>query len=358
MVEGLHKNSVAQKKLEDAEREIVERSRRIDFYMSEYTIELLVEKMATGEYVIPDYQREYTWDLKRKSRFIESLVMGLPVPFLFFWTMPNGKLEIVDGSQRLRTLKEYIRDGLKLSTLETIPSLSKTRFLDLSESRQRKIKNWSIRGIILNEGADDQARRDMFDRINTGSLVANTAEVRRGALPGPFLDLVIELSREPAFEELAPVSTKAKNERVREELVTRFFAYGDGLDSYTDSPKRFIFEYTKSMNELFLKDYQKIAAYRSRFLGVLNFVRKTFPNGFKKSANAHTTPRVRFEAIAIGSYLALKDHPEMASPPFPKVSSWIDGKGFLDVTTSDAANVKSKIVNRFNFVRDALVEDL
>lgn len=356
MVEELHNRSVRQEKLEAAEREIVERSRRIDFYMSEYTVELLVVKMATGEFVIPDYQREYTWDLKRKSRFIESLVMGLPIPFLFFWTMPDGKLEIVDGSQRLRAIKEYIKDGLKLSTLEAIPSLSKTKFSDLSEARQRKIKNWSIRGIILNEGADDQARRDMFDRINTGSLVANTAEVRRGALPGLFLDLVIELSKTPLFEELAPVSNKAKNERVREELVTRFFAYGDGLDSYNDSPKRFIFDYTKKMNEIFSENQDTIEDYRSRFLKILAFVKNTFPNGFKKTANANSTPRVRFEAIAIGSYHALKEHAEIADAPYPNVSDWIDKPGFLDVTTSDAANVKSKIIARFNFVREKLLE--
>ena len=99
------KHIVPADQLTKAEEEIVERSRRIEFYMTEYSVELLAEKMAREDLVIPAYQREFTWETSRKSRFIESLVMGLPIPFLFFWEMENGKLEIVDGSQRLRTLR-------------------------------------------------------------------------------------------------------------------------------------------------------------------------------------------------------------------------------------------------------------
>jgi Protein of unknown function DUF262 len=355
MAKKLKKHVISSEQIEAAEREIVDRSRRIDFYMTEYSIELLSEKMSRGEFVIPEYQREFTWEPSRKSRFIESVIMGLPIPFLFFWEMQNGKLEIVDGSQRLRTIHEYIFKDFELTQLEELPSLSGTRFLDLPASRQRKIRNRSIRGIVLNEHADDQARFDMFERINTGSKVANTAEVRRGALRGPFLDLIIELSALPLLAELAPVSNKSEKERIPEELVTRFFAYGDGLDSYRDSPSRFIFEYTKTMNGKFQGDPALVQEYRKRFVSTLEFVRKSFPYGFRKTKLANTTPRVRFEAISIGSYLALKDRPGLADDDHLDVSGWIDGEDFKEVTTSDAANVKSKLQNRFEYVHRALL---
>ena len=67
-----------------AENQIVEQSKRIDFYLTEYSVELLASKMQSGEFVIPEYQREDVWEPARKSRFIESLLMGLPIPFLFF----------------------------------------------------------------------------------------------------------------------------------------------------------------------------------------------------------------------------------------------------------------------------------
>ena len=86
------------------------------------------------------------------------------------------------------------------------------------------------------------------------------------------------------------------------------------------------------------------------------FVERVFPHGPRKTENANTTPRVRFEAIAIGSYLALKDHPEIANGDIPDVSVWLESEGFKEVTTSDAANVKSKLLRRLEFVRNALVE--
>ena len=231
-----------------AEAQIVELSKRIEFYLTEYSVELLAAKMRKGELVVPTYQRAYTWEEDRKSRFIESLLLGLPIPFLFFWEMPDGKLEIVDGSQRLRSIEEFVLGELRLGELVSLTALSGFKFSDLPEARQRKINNRSIRGIVLNEHADEQARFDMFDRINTGSKIANTAEVRRGALAGPFMDLIVDLAIMPKFEALAPVSKKELNEREREELVARFFAYSDGLEGYKDRPSEFIFNYVKLMN--------------------------------------------------------------------------------------------------------------
>jgi hypothetical protein len=82
-----------------AENQILAETERIDFYVTEYTLEILAHKMKNGELEVPDYQRAYTWEDERKSRFIESILMGLPIPFLFFWESPiSGNLEIVDGS--------------------------------------------------------------------------------------------------------------------------------------------------------------------------------------------------------------------------------------------------------------------
>ena len=255
-----------------AEAEIVEQSKRIEFYITEYSVELLATKMRDNDFRVPPYQREFTWEDERKSRFIESVVMGLPIPFLFFWEMGDGHLEIVDGSQRLRTIEEFIFGDFRLGELEALAKLSGFRFTDLPESRQRKIKNRSIRGIVLNEHADEQARFDMFERINTSSKVANKAEVRRGALAGPFMSLVIELAKLTQFVTLAPVSKKLLLEREHEELVIRFFAYGDGLDGYKDRPSEFLFDYAKRMNAALAADPALADQYRQRFVDIMNFV--------------------------------------------------------------------------------------
>jgi hypothetical protein len=337
-----------------AEAEIVEQSKRIEFYITEYSVELLATKMRDKEFRVPAYQREFTWENERKSRFIESVAMGLPIPFLFFWEMGDGNLEIVDGSQRLRTIEEFILGDFRLGELESLAKMSGFRFTDLPESRQRKIKNRSIRGIVLNEHADDQARFDMFERINTSSKVANKAEVRRGALAGPFMTLVIALAKLPEFIALAPVSKKLLLEREHEELVIRFFAYSDGLEGYKDRPSEFLFDYAKRMNAAFEVDAALADQYRKRFVDTMSFIKSAFPYGFRRNARGQATPRARFEAISIGSFLALQTRDQLRQTP-PDVTGWLDGTPFTDKTGSDGANAIARLRGRINFVRDQLL---
>lgn len=344
-----------EKLIASAEKQIVEQSKRIEFYITEYTIELLALKMSNGDFEVPAYQREFTWEEKRRSRFIESVLMGLPIPFLFFWESPTtGKLEIVDGVQRLKTIQEFVLGDFALGDLEELSLLSGLKFKDMLESRQRKIKNRSIRGIVLNEHTDEQSRFDLFERINTGSKIANKAEVRRGALGGAFQELVISLSKEPYFTEIAPVSKKQEKEREREELVTRFFAYSDGLENYKDRVSAFLYDYTKKMNKHFEENPSDIKNYRKKFKTTMDFVSKKFPWGFRRTQKGKITPRSRFEAIAIGSYSALKKQPSLAEKSI-QVQDWLDSKDFKKVTGADGANVKSRLVGRINFVRDRLL---
>lgn len=338
-----------------AEAQIVELSKRIEFYLTEYSVELLASKMEKGEFVVPPYQRAYTWEPDRKSRFIESLLLGLPIPFLFFWEMPNGKLEIVDGSQRLRSLEEFVLGGLRLGELNSLTALSNFTFSELPESRQRKIQNRSIRGIVLNEHADAQARFDMFERINTGSKIANKAEVRRGALTGPFMNLVIDLATAEPFTALAPVSKKEQDEREREELVARFFAYSDGLEGYKDRPSEFIFNYVKTMNDRLSERPELAEHYRTKFIETITFVARVFPYGFRKNEKGKATPRARFEAIAVGSRLAIEQKPELLQEGVPTVEGWLSGGEFTTVTGSDGANAIARLRERTGFVRDHLL---
>jgi hypothetical protein len=349
-----HKFTEAQ--IAAAEAQIIEQSKRIDFYITEYTLELLAQKTRNGDFEVPEYQREYTWDLDRKSRFIESILMRLPIPFLFFWEIPaTGNLEIVDGSQRLRTIEEFLLGDLALGDLDELSLLTGFRFKDLSSARQQKIKNLSIRGIVLNEHTDEQSRFDLFERINTSPKIANKAEVRRGVLGGDFLDLIIELSREKYFIDLTPVTEIQKKERAREELVTRFFAYGDGLESYRDKVSPFLYDYTKKMNKYFQAHPEEIESYRQRFRQTMEFISRNFSWGFRRAANGKITPRSRFEAIAIGSYHALQQKPEIANQSFNL--DWLTGEEFSAIVGADGANAIGRLRGRIGFVRDRLLGD-
>ena len=143
-----------------------------------------------------------------------------------------------------------------------------------------------------------------------------------------------------------------KSRGEKEELVTRFFAYSDDYESFQHSVKGFLDSYIISKASNF--NTEEADSKMSDFVNMLNFVEQYIPNGFGKLPNSKSIPRVRFEAIAIGANLALKENPKLANPS----TQWLESQEFKRNTTSDAANSKIKLKNRIEFVRDCLLSTI
>lgn len=160
---------------EQIELQIEEEKKSVDYDTREFTIEIVVDKYLKNleqndnEIFVPDYQREFTWDEQRQSKFIESIVLGLPVPLIFLAENDKGRLEIVDGSQRIRTLAAFLSDELMLCDLKKLTNLNGFCFSRLSLGRQRKIKNSALRAIVLRDNTTEEIKNDIFERINRGS---------------------------------------------------------------------------------------------------------------------------------------------------------------------------------------------
>jgi uncharacterized protein with ParB-like and HNH nuclease domain len=129
----------ADKKLA-AEEEILNEQKIVDYDTREYPVEVIVQKYMQGieddenELFIPNYQRDFTWSKKRQSKFIESVMLGLPIPYIF--TADRGeRIEIVDGSQRIRTLAAFLNNELTLESLEKLKSLDGFTYGNLILSR-------------------------------------------------------------------------------------------------------------------------------------------------------------------------------------------------------------------------------
>ncbi|HCL3294257.1 TPA: DUF262 domain-containing protein [Pseudomonas aeruginosa] len=305
---------------------------------------------------MPEYQRNLAWNDEQKSQFIESLIVGLPIPFMFFYQTEDGRMEIVDGSQRMRAMRSFLRGGLRLRDLVLVPELNGFNFDDLRGDRKRKLEDITIRTIILDTETDPSTRAEMFARINRMGTTANEAEIRRGSLPGPVTDLIAELAEHPNFVALTPLTAKTVSQREREELVTRFFAYLNQNDTdagrfpgYRDRPKKFLYDYIKDANSSATQNPELIDSMRQEFLRMLAFVDRTFSLGFRKSTTANTVPRVRFEAIAVGSALVLRHNPDFEMDAIT-VAQRMNQAGFDDVVISDGANVRSKLEGRIDLV--------
>lgn len=333
-----------------ADEQLDEQQRRVKFDVKEFTVELLVNKFVAEEIYVPRYQRQLVWNEQRKSKFIESVLIGLPIPFLFSSENPEtANLEIVDGVQRIGTLTEFLREGLVLTDLERLTSVNQFRFEDLSLLQQRRFKNRTLRMITLEPSTDLNTRFDIFERINTGSEIVNPSELRKGAFPGPFYEFINKCAQHTKFMQICRVPAKRRRRAEHEELVLRYFAYADHYNDFKHDVWSFLNDYLKEKNKGF--DH----ATKSReFEDMLRFVGANFPYGFAKSSGAKSTPRVRFEAISVGVHLALKKRPDLAQPDM----SWLDSEAFQKHTTSHASNSAPRLRGRIEFVRDSLLGTL
>jgi hypothetical protein len=331
-----------------AEDQIIDLQKIVDYEIREYTIELLIQKFEEQEIFIPKYQRKFVWDVKRQSKFIESLILGLPIPYMFLADTKDGRSEIVDGSQRVRTLKYFINNELVLKDLEKLTFLEGFRFEDMPLSRQRRLKKRTMRLIELTDKADIETRKDVFQRINTTPVNLTEMEIRRGRFEGSFIEFIGECSRNEKFNTLCPISEKRKEREEKSEMIIRFFAYTDRYTDFIHLVGDFLNEYTEDKSKGF--DAIKMS---EDFENMLDFVDNYFPYGFRKTINHASTPRVRFEAIAVGVGLALLQNPNL-KPAIP-VLEWLNSKEFEDHTTSDAANNRNKLIGRIEFVRNKLL---
>lgn len=338
-----------------AEEQIRLHAREVDYAVREYPIEVLVAKYVDGaeegrnEIFVPDYQRNFVWPDELQSRFVESVLIGLPIPYLFVADVRaedeelSGRLEIVDGTQRIRTLAAFTSGVLKLVGLEKLSHLNDSRFEDLLPSRRRRFLRTTIRLIELTEHADEETRRDMFERINSGGMPLNPMEQRRGTDPGPLMDLIKRLSEEPLLHALAPLSKASVKRRDYEELVARFFAYSERYERFVKRVESFIGDYIRDKQEGF-DPATDGARMQEKWSRMLMFVEQGFEHGFR-SPRGGRTPRVRFEAISVGVALALEARPDLR-PERARISPWANGDEFERLVTADGANSRPRLARR------------
>ncbi|MDE5759198.1 MAG: DUF262 domain-containing protein, partial [Allobaculum sp.] len=316
-----------------------------------------------NELYVPDYQREFVWDQGRQSRFIESLLLGLPVPFIFTAEIPKtGRLEIVDGSQRIRTMAAFLSDNLQLKGLDNLTEFNDCYFSQLPSATQRMFRNRPIRMIVLSSHANEDVRKEMFDRINTSSVPLVPMETRRGIYRGKFMNFITELSKDETFKKLCPFSKFSEKRHEEEELILRFFAFFDAYPNYRDVERlgvaKYLDHYLEQANSSYTQEIHKEK--KHLFLKMVDFISKTYPNqGFAKKPNTSGVSKPYFEAISVGISLALKENPNIT--PHILNSLIIDKKArnsfFETIEGRYRTHTASKILNRINYVKDAYLED-
>ena len=230
--------------------------------------------MNQGAFKIPDFQRRFVWSQTHASRFIESLLMGLPVPGIFLYKEAgSGKHLVIDGQQRLRSLQAFYKGvfGEKKFRLKGVrePWLDKA-YEDLSSSDQLKLDDSIVHATIFTQ---DKPRDSLdsihfvFERINSGGIRLSPQEIRNCISAGKSVEFIKELNSNKNWREIyGPESSRAKDE----ELVLRFAALFMGYSEYSRPMSKFLNNFAEEMNEMSEKQLDYIRNNFSDAVGSIN----------------------------------------------------------------------------------------
>ena len=173
----------------------------------------------------PDFQRNGgLWDNSKMSRLIESIILRLPLPIFYFDISNNDKWIVIDGLQRLTTIKRFIVDkNLKLTNLEFLKEFQGKKFDDLERNIRRTIEETEIVTYQMEPQTPKEVRYSVFNRINTGGITLNPQEIRQALnQKNNGVKLLEEITKEKDFKNIVNVTSKRMVDR---ELVLRYIAF-------------------------------------------------------------------------------------------------------------------------------------
>lgn len=323
----------------------------------DFSVSTIFEYLTTDKIVIPTFQRNYVWNRAQASRLIESLIIQCPIPVLYFSQTEDERFSVIDGNQRLTTIKLFLNNDFELSNLTTYPELNGSTFASLDPRFQRHINNRTLRCIVILKETHPQIKFDVFERLNTGSVKLNAQELRHGIYHGSLVDLIEELSKEKLFQEL----TQTKNDtRMKcDELILRYFALASDWNDYSNPFVTFLNSYAErnrnlnnsSISELklsFLNTYNKIY----QLFGDLSY--KVFEDEGKKirfNAALYDAEMIAIKVLDLSDNQIKKIDRARLNVGLIKLFNDEDFYKYITAATTNTNSVKNRIKKFIEFLR-------
>jgi len=238
------------------------RTRSLDVSFNE-----LFDMYSDEELIIsPEYQRLFRWSADKQSRFIESLLLELPVPPIFVVESEEGIYELIDGLQRISSYlhfrgslprreeeDELFPRFLTLTGCDIVTELNGFTYETLPQALQIKLKRNFVRMEVIRKESDERLRYYMFKRLNTGGENLSDQEIRNCVirlLDNTFNEHIIKMSEHPDFMEcISNISDEQRNQRYDQELVLRFYAFKNHREKYVHDVGDFMTDYMEAVSD-------------------------------------------------------------------------------------------------------------
>ena len=225
----------------------------ITSYGADYTVDTLVKRLKLEAFYVPPFQRKFVWSQRHASRFLESLLMGLPVPGIFLYKEPvTNRHLVVDGQQRLRTL-EYFYKGTFLEKKFRLTGVrdewNNKSYEELSDADKLKLDDSTVHATILQQGEPKNSKKSLhfvFERINSGGIRLSPQEIRNCISDGPLLAVIREMNDDINWRS---VFGEHRNARLKDqELILRFLAMHERSDRYARPMREFLNDFADEYN--------------------------------------------------------------------------------------------------------------
>lgn len=283
---------------------------------SDWTAETIVSQLRKGNIDLdPSFQRREAWQVRRKSQFIESLILGIPTPQIILAERLDrrGSYIVIDGKQRLLTLRQFTAGAddpdykkFKLRGLLALPSLNGKTIEKLASEPTNPLaafENASIRTVVIKNWSSEEFLYEVFLRINSGSVQLSPQELRQALHPGPFTTALNEFTIESDAVR-GILNLREPDFRMRDnELVLRYLAVRSNIQNYNGNLKTFLDDTTLRYNRNWSRDEDQVKQYFSDLESSIDCARDIFGEAaFKKWNGYQYESRINRAVFDVISY--------------------------------------------------------
>lgn len=253
----------------------------------------------------PDYQRNKVWDLQRKSRLIESLIMNIPIPPIFLYEVSPSKYEVMDGLQRISTIIDFLNNKFTLKGLEIWQELNGYSYKELIPEIQAAIGSRYLSGsVILSDSKNtkekqDELKRLVFERLNTGGITLTKQEIRNAINTSEMNAMINDFAdNNDTFNHLWQTRDDSKNRMGNREMILRFFAYKDlSYNKNTSVGTSQALDYYSAKSVYF--DESKVKNLKLYIENTLNLVQKLFGDKAFNKYNTTKSEKMLFDTVML-----------------------------------------------------------
>lgn len=311
----------------------------------DFDVEGLVKRLRRGSILIPEFQRSFVWKLPEASRFIESLLLGLPVPGIFLaQDMASGKMYVIDGQQRLFSLL-YFMEGYfkprKDATSNRVFRLSGVQkpyngltHDELAEPDRENLANSVIHATVVKQDSPDDGDTSMFHiygRLNSGGRRLTPQEIRTAVYHGPLIDVIRSTNLKAGWR----MVFGQENDRMKDqELILRFFAMYESASDYKKPMSEFLNLYAKRNQN---RSQPELDALSTKFVDVIERLSAAVPERLFRPVRGFNV--AVFEACTVGLARAIDSgyshSPIRLAELYAELFTRGEFKDFIFASTSD-----------------------